>query len=769
MVAIWTFALGLVTVSALPFFIPTSLLIAAAALLAALGGIRSVFRYAALIALGLLINTWQVQSLCRLQLAPELDGLKQYITFSIVSLPQQRERSTVFIAQVQAMDCQQPECQALVSQKVRLAWYRPQQTIVPGQVWSAQVKLKRPRGFANPGGFDYQAWLLGQGVMATGYVHSDWQLNSQSWAWASVRQAVAEQITQAAGDGGYKRFWPALLVADRSQVTAADWQTLQATGTIHLMAISGLHIGLISLWAFWLGRLISRLCTLRPRFSGGWVAHYLPPLLSSCMAIVYAALAGFSVPTVRACIACLVMNFCWLIGLRMSALTLLGFGLAVVALAEPLAWQNQGFWLSFAAVFLLLHTMAGRVVRRTFLDGISMQLVLSFGLSVPLLWLGQGISWVSPFANVIAVPVVSFIVVPALFLASALTLVSQLAGQWVLSGLDWVFALLWQYLLWLEAAPRALLWPTRAVSAWSLAAAFAGILLLLAPRGLGGRGLGGICLGLALLIRPPSAPLKLTVMDVGQGLSVVVQTPDQTWIYDTGPAFSDSFDAGSRIIAPYLRAQGIRQIDVMVSHGDNDHSGGTEALVSAFDVRSLRVGEPLPLAPVPNLPLPQRCHQGQRWSEGALAWEVLWPPADAGFEGNDASCVVLLQLSHRASLAAPRRKISVLLTGDIDRAIEAKLLPLLPSTIDIVIAPHHGSKSSSSASFVRTLNADVAVFSTGYKSRYGHPHPEVLQRYIEQGARAFNTAESGALVFEWTAEAATISETRVDEPKLWYR
>lgn len=776
MVAIWMFASGLLIVSALPTFIPIPALLIAAALFALSSITFPKLRKGLFFTLGLLISTWQVQGLVGHQLAHALDGTKQNLTFSIVGMPQERERSTVFVARVQKIECQKPECGALMQRQVRLSWYQPPHPIAAGQVWSAQVKLKRPRGFANPGGFDYQAWLLGQGVVATGYVHSEARLERQTFVWASVRSALAKHIDAAAGEGGFERFWPALLVADRSRVSADDWQTLQATGTVHLMAISGLHIGLISLWAFWFGKLCVRLWALSHRQSTALAAHYFPPLLSSSMAFLYAALAGFSVPTVRACVACLLMNLCWVVGVRITPINLLGCGVAVVAIAEPLAWQNQGFWLSFAAVFLLVHTMAGRLVRHPVLDSIALQLVLSFGLSVPLLWLGQGVSWVSPFANLVAVPVVSFLVVPALFLATAVSGVSLALSHWLLQALDWVFGVLWHYLLWLESVPQALLWAPQVLTAPNLVAAFIGILLALAPRGLHLRGLGAICVGLAVLIQPPAPPpLKLTVMDVGQGLSVVVQTPTQTWVYDTGPAFSDTFDAGSRITAPYLRAQGVEQIDLIVSHSDNDHSGGTAALLKLFDVGSLRLGEPLIFDHLAGAPSQQRCEQGQHWRAGMLEWEVLWPPASSNLEGNDASCVVLLQMALATAALDDKpeqrlqRTVSVLLTGDIDRSIESKLLPSLPRGVDLLIAPHHGSKSSSSVSFVRAVAPKVVVFSAGYNNRYGHPHEKIVARYLAQGARTYNTATSGALVFEWNVNDEAILETRVEEEKLWYR
>lgn len=781
MVAIWMFALGLLTVSALPFLIPFSPLVGLAFVLllaaryAKVPLSRTVNRYAFYYILGLLINSLQLQTLSGAQVDHSFDNTWQMLTFKIVSVPQQRQFASVFLADVQTVHCEESPCPDIGHERIRLSWYRSGKTLAAGQVWSAKIKLKRPRGFVNPDGFDYHAWLLSQNVIATGYVHSEAVLQEVSpLSWVQVRQALGERVDAAAGDGRYKRFWATLLVADRSGITASDWHTLQATGTVHLMAISGLHIGLVSLWAFWFGRLLGRAGGVFGGRAAVTVMHWLPPLLSCSMAGLYAGLAGFSIPTVRALVACLLVNACWLLGLRIAPPALLGVGVAVVALGEPLAGQNNGFWLSFSAVFLLIYTLNGRLVQHRIFTVVWLQLVLSFGLSVPLLWLGQGVSWVSPFANVVAVPVVSFVIVPGLFLAALGTFFSSSLAHYLLNALDWVFHALWHYLLWLETAPAVLLWPPKALGALPLSLAFVGILLLFAPTGMRVRGLGAIVVGIALAIKPrPPPQLRMTVMDVGQGLAMVVQTPAHTWVYDTGPSFSETFDAGSRIVAPYLRAQGVRDISLMVSHGDNDHSGGTAGLLPLFNVTDLVVGEYLALSEGLDERKQQLCERGQRWQLDSLELRVLWPPSGGAYEGNSASCVALLQMPLNQASGSGRATLNILLTGDIDRSVEAAIMslppPLLPERIDVLVAPHHGSKSSSGADFVRRVNPRVVVFSAGYKNRYNHPHPQVVARYEALGARSYNIATSGAVVFEWRDGEATIVETRAAEAKLWYR
>ena len=767
MISIWMLALGLLLVPKLPFLVPIYFPLITA-LLAFYGvwlGYRP-FRWVALFAIGIALNSWQVQQLVQSQLDPQFEASKLTLDFKIVSVPEVKSLATTFLADVLYVDCDAADCPDLNNKRIRLSWYRSKHKITPGQIWRATVKLKRPRGFANPKGFDYQAWLLSQNVVASGYVHSQWQLLDTESSWAAVREKVGANIKTVAAEGTYRRFWPALLVGDRSAITQQDWQTLQSTGTIHLMAISGLHIGLVAMWAYMLSRFLVRCCgALRSSYSV-FVMDFVPPFCSCLMAWCYAALAGFSIPTIRALTACVLINICWVIGLRISVLTLLGFGVALVAWSEPFAWINNGFWLSFCAVFILVYLLTGRTNRRSLMTTLMMQALLALGLCVPLLWLGQGVSWVSPLANMVAVPVVSFLVVPGIFLASVCSLVSVSIAQWLMMQVDWVFSGLWTWLELLQSWPATHAFVPRELSWVAMSLAGVAFLLVLAPKGLGLRGLGSLTALAVVFMQNPSKPaLRMTVMDVGQGLSIIVQTPQTAWVYDTGPAFSANFNAGSQIIAPYLRQQGINNISLMVSHGDNDHAGGTPALMGLFKPEALFVGEALSMpfsTDSDAVTMQQACVQGQVWWYGQLSMRVLWPPANTQPKGNNASCVVLMQLDQAHG------RVNILLTGDIDKNVEEQILPFIREPVDVLIAPHHGSKTSSSTAFISTAQPRNVVFSSGYKNRYHHPSKEVVTRYQHQGAEMFNTATSGAIIFEWSEGNETIRETRLAESKLWY-
>lgn len=714
---------------------------------------------------GCLVANWRIQKLCDAQLAVELDHSLQVVTFHIDSLVSQNPDFAVFTAQILAIECQRPSCQRMQGRHVRLAWYYPGQTVEAGQVWLAEVKLKRPRGLANPGGFDYQAWLLSQGVSASGYVHGAAHRQAQQPVWANTRQSVLRSLQSQSQNNTYQRFWPALVVGDRSAITASDWQVLQATGTVHLVAISGLHIGLVAAGLFVFGSLLARGLVLLQSGSGVAIYRWVPALLSSVGALYYAALAGFSIPTLRAVCACLILHLCRIMGWNIAALTLLGIGVAVVVITEPLAIVNQGFWLSFLAVLCLLFCFSGRLDLSRRWGWIRMQWVLSLGLLVPLLLVGQGVSLVSPLANIVAVPVISLLVVPGLLLAALCASLAPGMSVFLLHWVDQVFALLWAFLHWLGGQSWALWWPDQAQRPTSMVLAGIAVMVLLMPRYLRLWGLGAVLFATAFAVspRPINDAVVLTVMDVGQGLALVLQAQGETMVYDTGPAFSGELDAGSRILVPYLRRQSADTVDLVVSHDDLDHSGGSISLLRLLAVRSLRVGEPLSaLVGQKEQQLAEPCVSGDRWRVGTVTAEVLWPPAEVKLEGNQASCVLQLSFAHQGKM------VKIWLTGDIDAEVEQQLMAKLGGTVDVMIAPHHGSNSSSSYGFVRRASPAIVVFSAGYKNAYHHPHPTVQRRYAWENSQSFNTAEQGAMVFTWNKEGLTVSRTRQVEHKRWY-
>lgn len=762
MLYLWFFAAGLIHIPVYSF--PWSVWLLICATLASFVIARVWFSFAGYLAcalLGMAIGSWNLQKICDAQLLPEFDQSSQFLSFTIVSIPKHNPNSSVFLARIEDIHCTVEQCPELKGKIVRLSWYRPQgaedgQELKAGQVWQATVKLRRPRGFVNPYGFDYHAWLLMQDVVATGSVSKNATLQGEKRVWAFYRERLVQSLLQTA-DTEYQRFWAALLIGEFSQVTQKDWQTLQATGTVHLMVISGLHISLAGGWFFLLGALFSRLIQLCHSGSNAIVMQFLPPVMACIGAGGYAALAGFSIPTIRASVACMALMSCRALGLNFSPFALLGMALVMVGLCEPLAWENAGFWLSFLAVALLFYCFAGRLTQKPVSAFFYTQPMMALGLTLPLLMLGLPTSLTGPVANLIAVPVVSFIVVPALIIAAVIhSLLPAFAGG-ILQVMDVIFSWLWQFLQWLEQWPAAVWWPAKPFSLLACILVAGGTLLMLAPAGLAIRWLGFLWLIAGLWIRPEqNYDLRVTVLDVGQGQAVVLQTPRETWLYDAGPAYSDQFDAGSRIVAPYLRRIGVRKLNLMVSHADLDHAGGIAGISEAFRLQRVFFGEPLD-----NLE-GEFCQAGQEWHSGKVKFSILWPPAGKHDAGNQSSCVLLIEFP------AAGKTVRLLLPGDIDRATERRLLGQLPQ-LDWLLAPHHGSRSSSSYHLLYRTQPRHVVFSAGYQNRYGHPHPSIEKRYKEIGSEMYNTAAEGALIFNWSERGLEIERARERWKKLWHR
>ena len=729
------------------------------------------------------IGTWRLENLVAAQLPTVLDKTKMALTFRIESLqiasPLRTQLSATVVSHADVAGAASlPKPYSLFGKHLRLAWYSPPSDLAVGQQWQAEVVVRRPRGMINPGGFDYGAWLLGQGYQATGYVAATAEATLLAQAAPSLLQLLRTHLqismSSIASEPAH-RFFLALLMGDRQALTADDWQVLQATGTVHLMAISGLHVGLVGLLGFALGAGVVRMA-LRARWAcSARVYRIGPPIVAIAFALGYALLAGFSVPTQRALIAVILVNVLWAIGGRYSRWALLALALLLVSMGETLAWLQSGFWLSFIAVAFLLakydglvgYREVGKRYSRFWRRGIlalKVQCLLSIGLCVPLWLLGFPASALSPVANFIAVPLVALFFVPVLLLWIPLsfTPVSELA----LAVLAWAFNLLWSGLVSLAGLPHALFWPAANIQGMGIVAAVLACAMVLSPATLGMR-LGACCL-LALLVlglRPNQTPFELVALDVGQGLAVVVHQPYGALLYDTGAAFSDRFNAGSHIVVPYLRGRGAAPLSVMVSHADADHRGGAAAIFKQLPPDKVWFGEAFPALPHGAI----ACVAGQRWQYGGADFSVLWPPKRSGGNGvvtlfaaiknsNNRSCVLLVEY----------RGKRFLLPGDIDRSVEQHLLkePSLKD-IDVLIAPHHGSKTSSSRVFLEWLRPQHIIVSAGYKNRYGHPHKTVLERYEAIGAAVWTTAQHGAINVTLEGEGIVVKAERLSRPKVW--
>lgn len=609
--------------------------------------------------------------------------------------------------------------------RVRVSWYHDPPPLRPGDCWRLHLKLRAPRGSLNPGGFDYEAWLWRKRIGATGYVRAAERCIDDAAAPVSRwRHAAARRLSSLLD--GHPMTGPllALSLGERGAIDDGQWRVLRRTGSTHLLAISGLHVGLIAGAVFWgLRRLAPRLYPW-PRPS----ALALAALGAGLAASGYAALAGFALPTQRALIMVLVV-LAAVLGRRRSAPSqLLALAALAVLALDPFAVMAPGFWLSFGAVAWILYLLGGRL-RTGGAAWLWLQPALVLGL-LPwtLFWFGEA-SLAAALANAVLIPAF-VLLVPAVLATVVLTLALPALGTPLLLALAALFKCGWSALSFLAGLPGAYL-TLPAPGPPALVAALAGAAWLLAPRGVPGRWLGVLGLLPLLLGTPAPEPggFRLTLLDVGQGLAAVVRTSEHALLFDAGPRYRTGFDTGEAIVVPYLRARGVRRLDrLILSHGDIDHRGGVAA-----------VREAVPVAATLGVAQTDPCRAGESWRWDGVRFRVLHPDGPR-WRGNDASCV--LAVSGPAGRA--------LLTGDIQAAAERHLVAVHGDALDadVLVVPHHGSASSSTAAFLNAVSPAYALVPAGWRNRWGFPAPAVTKRLRAAGATVFVSGRTGALRVE---------------------
>ena len=666
--------------------------------------------------------TWGQQLLAN-QLPAALEVVPLHARFRVLEPPQRRlirgRLRQRFAAEVELLQCPEPypRCRREVG-RVLLSYYGDE-PLRAGQGWLGELRLKRPRGLANPGSFNYEAWLARHRFAATGYVR-DVPLVAQpgraAW-WQHWRQAVADSLRRDIPDPDTRGVLLALGNGDRSGINHERWQQFQRYGLNHLVVISGLHVGLVAGLGFLLGRLWSR------RAGHG---------LAAALALAYSALAGFALPTQRALVMLASVQLVALAGRRISPLRSLSAALLLVALLDPLATHGAGFWLSFGAVALIFYLRH----MQPQLDGwrllLSLQLVLapSMGLLASA-WFG-GLGWIAPLANLVAVPVLSVWLAPLSLLGAVLAPLDAAGPIWWLASLPVAgflaldAALSTRLTLWLALRPEPVMLLGLAVA----------LLLALAHRALPLRWLAPVWLVLALSGRGNEVAhrdLDLWLLDVGQGLALVARHGNATLVYDTGAGDPAGPNMATAVIIPFLERQGVEAIDLLVlSHADNDHASGGLAMHRRFRIRETWVGEPVEQA-LPGLE-PCRTGQSRRWGE--LAISVLWPWDEAG-AGNNRSCVLRLDF----------QGLRILLPGDIEASVEQRLVRRDRAALaaQVLLVPHHGSRTSSSTALLNAVQPELALLSRGYRNRFAHPHPAVSRRLAALGLPICDTAEQGAV------------------------
>ncbi|MDM7323218.1 MAG: DNA internalization-related competence protein ComEC/Rec2 [Gammaproteobacteria bacterium] len=697
-------------------------------LLAGFTGLLPRMRPLAWLLFGLAVGGQAVGAVRDGWLPAPLEGESLVFDLRIDALPEARVRGVVFIAEV----VRAPAGQELgFPRRLRLSWYKDAPRLIPGEVWRVNARLKRPHGTVNGFGFDYEAWLFRQGIQATGTVHDGTRLvPAPAWGIDGLRLAVRERLVRMLAGEPSLGLILGLVIGDRSLILESQWDDLIATGTNHLLAISGLHVTMIAglIWG-----LVRGLWAWIPALALRCPAPFAGAIAGGVGALGYSLLAGFSVPTQRTLLMLLTVVLALLSRCVVRTWDVLGLALLFVLLWDPLSVLDVGFWLSFGAVGLLVYAGSGRLVRPGWLrEAGHAQLAISLGLLPLTLLLFQRGALVSPLANAIAIPLVSLVVTPLALAGSALALLAEPLAH----ALLWLAARLLDGLMGLlhgmAAWPMAQWFPPKA-QAWAFLLAIPALVWLLAPVGVPARWVG--LLLLAPLIwphvpQPGPGELWLDMLDVGQGQAILVRTAGHAMLYDVGPLGFGGFDAGAEVVLPVLRGLGVERLDaVVLSNGDRDHAGGWEAIRSNREVLRLWQGGGLHEG--------EPCRKGKGWDWDGVHF-VFLHPVD-GFHGgndNDQSCVLRIH--------APGG--SVLLTGDIERRAEAELLKepdALRATV--VQVPHHGSATSSSTAFVEAAAPRIALISAGYRNNFRHPRPEVVARWQEAGAVVLDTPACGRI------------------------
>jgi len=696
----------------------------------------------------------------------------------IANVPQENDRGVRFQFDVEYVNTEG----AIVPKRIALFWYTVQQpgtnevalpVVRAGERWQLTVHLKRVHGNQNPHSFDFERWALERNIRATGYVRVSPEnqrlhplVQHPAYWIAHIREGIQHRFAANSTNQTYVGILQTLATGDQNAIPRDQWQVFTRTGTNHLMAISGLHITMISSVAFavvyWLWRwnayLVLRLPARRAAVMAGLI-----------VAFGYAVLSGFAIPAQRAFYMLAVVAIALWMGRQTPATTVLAWALFGVILLDPWAILAPGFWLSFGAVAAIMLLTVGRIGKMHWLSGwLRIQWVITLTLIPILLALFQQISLVSPIANAIAIPLISLIVVPLTLLATIPIFDFML--PFIHDVLSVIMVMLqslsnWPYAVWQQHFPPV----------WTIGVATIGILWMLLPGSLGigffsgfpARWLGVVAILPMFLVKPDqlkTGELWLSVLDVGQGLAVVARTEDHALLFDTGPGF-DETDSGSRIIVPFLRGEGIGRLDAMiVSHADSDHSGGALSVLNEIPVAqlwsSLDDRHPIAQAAIAK----DQCRAGQTWQWDDVHFELLHPLEqdylNSKHSTNAKSCVLKITSAHG----------SVLLPADIGRKEELALLARasdkLPATV--LIAPHHGSGTSSTDAFVQKVNPALTIFTVGYLNRYSHPRESVVSRYHNSSSQLMRSDSDGAILIRFENNDWSASSWRKLNRRYWY-
>ena len=748
------------------------------------------------VGLGVAWAIWQGQARLDDALAPAHHDVVSRLAVRIVDLPQGDGSQWRFMAETGAGRPAGIPARIAVSWRALPGARLPE--LLPGQVWRMALVVRHPYASRNPHGYDAEARLFALGIRATATVRGmPVLLRDEPWSRAGVileriRHHVRKGMRLAMGERRYAPVLIALAMGDQAGVAREDWQIFNRSGITHLVSISGMHVTLIA----GLGGALAAFAWRRAR----WRAICLPEMLPAqvvgaaaalIVALLYCLLAGWGVPARRTFFMLAVVALAAMVRLPLSPSRILALAAAAVAVFDPWAVVAPGFWLSFGAVAILLRVAApaaashpsrrpgwqarlGMLLR----EFARVQMAITLGLVPLLAYLMHQVSLASPLVNAFAIPIVSFLVTPLALLCAAFAAVPGLGAlaqacgilghaifEWTMVPVVWLGASRWAVAD-VAAAP----WP------WAVLA-LGGVAWALQAPGWPARTAGWLLM-LPMLCWRPDRPehghWAITALDVGQGSAIVIETATQAWLFDTGPRQGEGLDAGARVVVPFLRARGHRQLDgLVVSHADLDHAGGLASVLAAvpaerayasFDLAGLlrKQADPASQAALPRLPASAwRCQAGPAWQVDGVAFRFLHPAAGANAgrgQGNAQSCVLLLE----------GRSHAVLLPGDIGAAQERGLAPGLPS-VDVVLAPHHGSATSSSAALVQATAAAHVIAQAGHLNRFRHPSPQVQERWQRAGAIFWRTDRHGAVTVASSQAGLAVTARVHAARRYWHR
>lgn len=732
---------GVLAVPCLPTLLSRYGVVAVASALLAAAWRWRPCRLPAFFALGFAWATVHGSLVMEARLPDELHGKNVLVTGRIDGLPVARPDATRFVLRIERAEL---DGQPLdLHGKLRLSWHRARLSLPACSRWRLVLRLKRPRGLVNPGGIDSERVALTSRIVATGYVRDaaeNAMLSASGLCVDGWRENLSARIAARVTDRRDAASLRAFAVGDTRGLDNHDWEIARANGIPHLIAISGFHVGVAAIGGVWMAQLLYALWPM--------LALRIPaPIAKAVMALLvatgYGLLAGLGVATVRTLLMIAVIAWARCARRQLDGAVSLAIALIAMLALDPLSVLTAGFWLSFVGVALLMFCLKTRQGgwRESARELCSAQCVMTIALLPLTMWFFGEASLIGALSNLLAIPLVSLLVVPGALLSMVLlVLCPPLATPllWLLGrlmhGQWWVFEQL-------ARLPGAH-WYLPQVRPLALLLALIGAVWIFSPRGVPLRVLG-ILLFLPLLFPPLSRPaqgaFEVWMLDVGQGLAILLRTRHHTLVYDTGAGYSSDFNMGDAVVLPSIRALGWNRLDrLVISHADNDHAGGADAVMRAFPDAIVTTGEP------ERLPGVAPCEAGESWTWDGVRLSLIQPSAGSGSSGNDRSCVLLIEGGGGA----------LVLAGDISAKVEARLLDRFPlASPTVLLASHHGSRTSSSERFIAAARPSLALVSAGWRNRFGHPHPIVVARYAAAGVLLLNTADTGAVRVDFPADA----------------